>query len=1307
MESFYLAGVQPPTKQEEEYLSPVAADVLTEDKVLGETGRWSGSLSKRWPRQETLALLQIRSEMDGSFRDATLWEEISSKLSDMGYVRSAQMCKEKYEEVQRYKRSKDGCAGKQDMSDPEVEMGDEIEEDRMVKPEVGGGIPFSVGKRKRDDGGSNALLEGFMKQVMERQEEMQRRFLEALEKREAERAAREEAWRGQVMDRLNREHEQLAAIIAILRHTGDGEQHLHPPVVPTLRLFPHLRRPVPLAPLQMRPPQPKHDVARTPLGLHLTNKTKRVKDEPSPSPLFDHQRSRQKFPHFEEGPHGQGSPDLTHNTTVRQIPDDYTTSCLPYLRFLLEAAIRGIYNLIRLGECRVHNDDVANLLHQAKDAVYCAEDLLDELNYYELQDEIEHNANPSARPEYSDINIRAKEVHGKINYLVEQMGYLGLNGVRLEQFMFESKLNYSNLTYEETVIGRREELQLLIDTLVLRKNSLTGRIGAGGAEVPGSDRARPENLSILPIVGEGGVGKTALAHCAFNHNIVQNHFDLHVWICVSDGFDNKKLTKKLAWSAAENKMKLDDLSCLQRIITNGIIHHSTRFLLVIDDLQEDVGQENYIAWERFLAPLKCARAGSMVLVTTRSLEVAEHIGTMNPLQLEGLPEEIIWHLFSMYAFELPISDSNQAIDFIGRKISSRLNGSPLGAKILGCLLNLKLDLGYWKNILESKLWEIDRQNETRIWPALQLSYQYLPFHLKRCFSFCSLYPKGHEFDAETLVDSWVAVGLVVSRGSVPAVDIGHEYFDQLVRRSFFQISPTSSSSRYAYVMQGLLYETAQKISTNECFVIKHSSDLLRIPPKVRHVSILHFSGLSSSDLESLHKYSTLQSVVCTGIDSDVLTTSVLEIWFCHLTNIRMLRFISCQLKELPGNVGNLILLRYLDISSCDFEALPDSFWRLRKLEILDAQNCGFHDVPKDIVKLVNLTKIRLKGDLINQLGHIPGVGKLVYLEEMPYYAVGDTPGRRIEELKNMNHLRGALEISGLHNVTSKETAAGAGLDKKIHLDTLTISWHDSIRPDKHNSLQEMEVLEGLRPSPTIKNLEVRFYMGSGFHPSWLLHGVEDQWLLGHLCGEVISRLESLSISSCPNITNLLVVETSSSSSRSSSPEYRSLTKLCITWCRKLRSLDNLIRSWSLPNIRVIRISNCEKLSSLPFVWQLAHLEDLEVSHCWSLSWERGLILPSSLKSLKLEACGELTDSALSCGLRGLPVLATLELQFCSGLESFDGETWSGMPSLRRLKIFCCQELSSIGGAESIARVESVDIRHCPKLMELEQPFQRG
>lgn len=223
-------------------------------------------------------------------------------------------------------------------------------------------------------------------------------------------------------------------------------------------------------------------------------------------------------------------------------------------------------------------------------------------------------------------------------------------------------------------------------------------------------------------------------------------------------------------------------------------------------------------------------------------------------------------------------------------------------------------------------------------------------------------------------------------------------------------------------------------------------------------------------------------------------------------------------------------------------------------------------------------------------------------------------------------------------------------------------------------------------------------MGSGFHPSWLL---DDE--------PISSRLESLSISSCPNIASLFITVTGSSSRGSSPVVFRSLTKLSVTWCRKLMSLDNLLQPELLPEIKVIRISNCEELASLPTnqLIKFTHLEDLEVSHCWSLSWEQGLTLPRSLKSLKLEACGELTDSVLRCGLRELPVLVSLELQFCSGVECIGGEIWSEMPSLQRLKIFCCQELSSIGGEESIARVESVDIRHCPKLRELEQPFQRG
>ncbi|MBA0608753.1 hypothetical protein Godav_020940 [Gossypium davidsonii] len=57
--------------------------------------------------------------MDGIFRDATvkgpLWEDVSRKLAELGYKRSAKKCKEKFENVHKYyKRTKDGRGGRQD-----------------------------------------------------------------------------------------------------------------------------------------------------------------------------------------------------------------------------------------------------------------------------------------------------------------------------------------------------------------------------------------------------------------------------------------------------------------------------------------------------------------------------------------------------------------------------------------------------------------------------------------------------------------------------------------------------------------------------------------------------------------------------------------------------------------------------------------------------------------------------------------------------------------------------------------------------------------------------------------------------------------------------------------------------------------------------------------------------------------------------------------------------------------------------------------------------------------------------------------
>ncbi|KAL0701985.1 hypothetical protein Bca4012_058107 [Brassica carinata] len=239
----------------------------------------------RWPRQETVALLKIRSDMGIAFRDASvkgpLWEEVSRKMGELGYIRNAKKCKEKFENVYKYhKRTKEGRTGKsegktyrffdqlealethhqqqQQQQQPQTQTqpplrphnnnnnnnssmfstpppvttimppttnittpsfpnisGDFLSDDNSTSSsssystssdvDIGGG-----GRKKKRKRKWKEFFERLMKQVVDKQEELQRQFLEAVEKREHERMVREESWRAQEIARVNREHDILA-----------------------------------------------------------------------------------------------------------------------------------------------------------------------------------------------------------------------------------------------------------------------------------------------------------------------------------------------------------------------------------------------------------------------------------------------------------------------------------------------------------------------------------------------------------------------------------------------------------------------------------------------------------------------------------------------------------------------------------------------------------------------------------------------------------------------------------------------------------------------------------------------------------------------------------------------------------------------------------------------------------------------------------------------------------------------------------------------------------------------------------------
>ena len=115
-------------------------------------------------------------------------------------------------------------------------------------------------------------------------------------------------------------------------------------------------------------------------------------------------------------------------------------------------------------------------------------------------------------------------------------------------------------------------------------------------------------------------------------------------------------------------------------------------------------------------------------------------GNKNFYELKHLSDDDCWLVFQKHAFENRNINEHPNLALIGREIVKMCGGLPSAAKALRGLLRHEEREDKWNIILTSKIWNFPG-DKCGILPALRLSYNHLPYPLKRCYNYCAIFPK--------------------------------------------------------------------------------------------------------------------------------------------------------------------------------------------------------------------------------------------------------------------------------------------------------------------------------------------------------------------------------------------------------------------------------------------------------------------------------------------------------------------------------------------------------------------------------------
>ncbi|RCV38738.1 hypothetical protein SETIT_8G166700v2 [Setaria italica] len=365
----------------------------------------------------------------------------------------------------------------------------------------------------------------------------------------------------------------------------------------------------------------------------------------------------------------------------------------------------------------------------------------------------------------------------------------------------------------------------------------------------------------------GGLGKTTLANGIYQSPKLSDMFEKRAFVTIMLGRLQEESSKK------------------EELLNNRSSKTKSLAMMGVEDLTKEL--------KRLLEKKSCL----IVLDDLSSIEEWDHI-------IQG-EESIAKHCSRKYGIvhNLEVLKEEDALNLFSLK---KCGGLPLAiVTIGGYLASRPKTRAEWRKLNENINAELEMNPELGvIRTVLQTSYDGLPYELKSCFLYLSIFPEDHIISQRRLVYRWTAEGYSQERRGKSANEIAENYFTELKYRSMilpFQQSVHSRKSIDSCKVHDLIHDIAisKSMEENLGFRLEEGCDLST------HGAIRHLAISSNwKGIRLLHlKYLSLRG--CIGIDL------------------------------LPDSLGNLRQLQVLDVRGTRV-SLPKTIIKLRMLQYVHA-----------------------------------------------------------------------------------------------------------------------------------------------------------------------------------------------------------------------------------------------------------------------------------------------------------------------------------------------------------------------------------